>query len=343
MSLSIDLAERGLVPDVLIRWGIRNMLARNLAARHERPTEVADAQLRRFIAHMRSAPVAIHTDAANEQHYEVPPRFFELALGKRLKYSSAYYAPGVDDLDRAEEVMLGLSCKRAQLRDGLDILELGCGWGSLTLWMAEHFPNARITAVSNSAPQRRFIEGRAAKRGFNNVRVITTDMNALELPAGSFDRVVSVEMFEHMRNWPLLLGRIATWMRDDARMFLHIFTHREDTYPFEVDGQDDWLSKYFFTGGIMPGDALLYRFHDHLDVERHWRVDGRHYERTANAWLDNQDAHRAEIMRVFADTYGRDAQRWWHRWRLFFMACAELWGYDDGREWMVSHYRLKKR
>lgn len=343
MSLEIEIAERGLAPDAVIRQGIRRMLARNLAKRRARAVEVADTELRRFLAHMGSSPVAVHTDAANEQHYEVPPRFFELALGKRLKYSSAYFAPGEADLDHAEEAMLTLSCKRADLRDGLDILELGCGWGSLTLWMAEHYPHARITAVSNSAPQRKFIEARAAKRGFANVRVITTDMNELELPEAAFDRVVSVEMFEHMRNWPLLLSRIATWMRDDARMFLHIFTHREDTYPFEVDGQDDWLSKYFFTGGLMPGDSLIYRFHEHLVVDRHWRVDGRHYESTANCWLQNQDAHRAEILRVFRDTYGEYAPRWFHRWRLFFMACAELWGYDGGREWMVSHYRLKKR
>jgi cyclopropane-fatty-acyl-phospholipid synthase len=339
-----SLAEKGRLPDSAIRLGIRRLLARNLVDREGPSLEAQHAAFRRFVADMRRSPIAINTREANEQHYELPPAFFMLCLGPRLKYSSAYFDKGVRNLGRAEMRMLALTCERADLADEQHILELGCGWGSLTLWMAEKYPKATITAVSNSVPQREFILARAREKGFNNVTVLTRDMNRLSLPEASFDRVVSVEMFEHMRNWPKLLGRIAQWTRPGAQLFIHIFVHRDHAYPFEPGEKDDWMSRYFFTGGIMPSDHLLYRFQDHWNVQGHWRVDGRHYEKTANAWLANHDAHGDEIMELMRETYGKkDALMWYHRWRIFWMACAELWGYREGREWFVSHYRLARR
>jgi cyclopropane-fatty-acyl-phospholipid synthase len=237
--------------------------------------------------------------------------------------------------------MLALTCERAGLEDGQDILELGCGWGSLTLWMAERFPNSRITGVSNSKDQRAFILARAAERGLVNVDILTADMNTFAAP-GTYDRVVSVEMFEHMRNHRELLARIARWLRPGGALFVHIFTHRDFTYPFEVQDASDWMSRYFFTGGIMPADAYLTRFQDHLRLEDHWRVSGTHYQATAEAWLRNQDAHREEVLALFRSTHGAEAPLQSARWRIFFMACAELWGWRHGEEWFVSHYRFRK-
>jgi len=339
-----SLAEKGHLPDAMIRAGIRKLLARNLADREHPPLEAQHAALRRFVAELRKSPIAINTREANEQHYELPPAFFKLCLGPRLKYSSSYFDKGTRQLANAEERMLAMTCERADLANGQEILELGCGWGSLTLWMAEKYPKARITAVSNSAPQREFILQRAADNNLRNVEVLTCDMNQLSLDEGRFERVVSVEMFEHMRNWPKLLSRIAQWTRADARLFIHIFVHREHAYPFEPGEKDDWMSRYFFTGGIMPSDHLMHYFQEHWSIEGHWRVDGRHYEKTANAWLANQDRHREEIMTIMHATYGeKDALVWNNRWRMFWMACAELWGYRGGREWFVSHYRMARR
>jgi cyclopropane-fatty-acyl-phospholipid synthase len=287
--------------------------------------------------------VAIHTDAANRQHYELPPGFFEQCLGPRLKYSGCYYPTGGETLAQAEEAMLALYGERAQLADGQDILELGCGWGSLTLWMAQQYPNARITAVSNSAPQRRFIEAQCRARGLANVRVLTCDVNRLELPAEAFDRCVSIEMFEHMRNYATLLGRIGGWLRADGRLFVHIFCHRTLLYPFETEGGDNWMGRHFFTGGLMPAADTLLWFQDALRIEDRWLVDGTHYQLTANHWLANQDARRGEVMAILREAYGEAAAKlWFQRWRMFWMACAELFGYDHGREWMVAHYRFAK-
>jgi len=333
MSIAIELAERGLLPDALTRLGIRRLLDQRLAeerAAQPRPD---------FRQSLRDGPVAPVPEKANEQHYEVPAEFFVGALGRHLKYSSAYWPVGVDTLDEAEATMLALTCERAAIEDGQEILELGCGWGSLTLWMAEHYPNARITAVSNSASQREFILGRSP----GNVEVITADMNDFDIDR-QFDRVVSVEMFEHMRNYDELFRRVARWLRDDGKLFVHVFCHREHAYPFETEGDDNWMGRYFFTGGQMPSFDLFREVQDSLALDEAWEVNGTHYGKTSEAWLTNLDRRRADVMPVLERTYGREeARRWFHRWRMFFLACAELFNYRDGKEWLVGHYRFEKR
>ena len=343
MSL-IDLCERGFMPDALTRLGIRRLCERRLRDEHDGDLDRADARYRTLLAELRGSPIAIEVAAANEQHYEVPTRFFELCLGKRLKYSSCYYPVGNESLDEGEEAMLALYGERAELKDGQRILELGCGWGSLTLWMAERFPNSRITGVSNSRTQREHILGQAAARGLANVEIITTDVNRLDLAADTFDRCVSIEMFEHMRNYDTLLGNIARWLKPGGKLFVHIFCHRSLMYPFETEGSDNWMGRYFFTGGLMPSADTLLHFQNALRIEQRWVLSGIHYEKTANHWLENQDRHAEEVHRVLAEAYGaKDAAVWAQRWRMFWMACAELFGYAGGSEWGVAHYRFVKR
>jgi cyclopropane-fatty-acyl-phospholipid synthase len=338
----LGLAERGLLPDALLRRGIRRLCAQRLA---EERAGGPDAQAMRFadrLEGLRHSPVAIHTDAANAQHYELPPAFFGHCLGPRLKYSCCYYPRGDETLADAEEAMLALYGERAELADGQDILELGCGWGSLTLWMAERYPRARIVAVSNSHGQRRHIELQCRLRGLDNVQVLTHDANTLVLEPARFDRCVSVEMFEHMRNYRTLLRRIAGWLRPDGKLFVHIFAHRTLMYPFETAGADNWMGRHFFTGGLMPAADTLLWFQRDLAIEQRWLVDGTHYRRTADHWLERQDARRDAVLDVLTQTYGQHAQLWFQRWRMFWMACAELFGYDGGREWMVAHYRFAR-
>jgi cyclopropane-fatty-acyl-phospholipid synthase len=339
-SVAIDLCERGLVPDPLMRFGMRRLMATRLREESADRGEHEFDRYRRCLAELRQSPVAVETGRANEQHYEVPAAFFQQVLGPNLKYSCCLWEPGVATLAEAEERMLALTCARAGLADGQDVLELGCGWGSLTLWMARRYPASRITAVSNSASQREFIMNCARERGLGNVRVLTADANHFDT-AERFDRVVSVEMFEHMRNYAVLMERISRWLRAEGRLFVHIFCHRRLMYPFTTEREDDWMGRHFFTGGLMPSEHTLLYFQQHLRLEEQWRVAGSHYERTANAWLARADERRAAVMAALVEAYGAAAApRWFHRWRMFFMACAELFGYRDGTEWMVAHYRF---
>jgi cyclopropane-fatty-acyl-phospholipid synthase len=343
-NLGLKLAEQGVFPDAAIRQGIRHLLKRRLVEMGPRDAQSAALKETRFIEELRRGPIALVPDTANQQHYEVPVEFFRQVLGPHLKYSSAFWPAGTATLDQAEAAGLRESCLHADLRNGQTILELGCGWGSLTLWMATRFPNSRITAVSNSTSQRAYIEAQARALGVENrLEVVTRDMNSFETRPGQFDRVVSVEMFEHMRNWPALFERVRRWLTADGKFFLHVFAHRAIPYLFEDRGTDDWMSRHFFSGGMMPSDGLPLTCQNHLSCVGRWRWEGTHYEKTANAWLANMDAARERIWPVMEHTYGpAQAGVWWMRWRMFFMACAELFGFEDGQQWWVSHYLFEK-
>jgi len=342
MSLALSWVEQGYVPDAVVRRGIRRLCEQRLKDVEAFDVEAAARRTEDFVRLMDSSPIALVPELANAQHYEVPAEFFAHVLGPHRKYSSAWWPSGVTDLAAAEAAALEATCARAGLEDGQEILELGCGWGSLTLFMAARYPKSRISAVSNSVSQRAYIEEEARRRRLANVRVITDDMNTFR-PQGKFDRVVSVEMFEHLRNWRSMLGRVGAWLKPHGRFFLHVFCHRSVPYAFQDLDASDWMSRHFFSGGMMPSDELAARFQRELRLVSRWRWDGTHYERTANAWLANMDANRAALWAILERTYGaQDAELWWNRWRIFFMACAELFGYRTGQEWWVGHYLFER-
>jgi len=342
-KIAVDWVEQGLMPDRLVRAGIRRLLRERLTEIRATDTVEAASRCAAFFEQIATAPIAVTPDLANAQHYEIPAAFFAEVLGLHRKYSSCWWPEGVVTLDAAEEAALAATCERADLADGQDILELGCGWGSLTLWMAARYPRARITAVSNSHSQRIYIQAEAARRQLQNLVVVTHDMNNFACRE-KFDRIVSVEMFEHMRNWPGLFERVAGWLQPRGRFFMHVFAHRSIPYLFVERDASDWMSRYFFAGGMMPSDDLALHCQDHLRMVRRWRWDGTHYQRTANAWLDNLDARRAIVRPILEQTYGSEhAAQWLQRWRVFFMSCAEMFGYDRGQQWWVSHYLFERR
>jgi cyclopropane-fatty-acyl-phospholipid synthase len=337
LSTSLQAFEGAALPDPVRKAAIQVLVS---GARKQAAAAGPDADAA-FALQMSERPIAEHTGAANEQHYEVPAAFFQACLGPHLKYSSCLYAPG-ETLGQAEDRALVETALHADLQDGQTILELGCGWGSLSLWMAREFPKARITSVSNSASQGEYIRGRAAAEGLANLTVVTADMNDFTPPdAGKYDRVVSVEMFEHMANWRALLGRVKTWLKPDGRLFIHIFTHKTGPYRFDVEDEADWIAQHFFAGGVMPSHNLMRQFPDLFTIEEDWRWSGAHYEKTALHWLENYDRNIAQIRPVLRQVYGDKAVLWHRRWRLFFLATAGLFGHRGGAEWGVSHYRLK--
>ncbi len=341
-GLALRLAEAGVFPDFALRLGTRQLLQRRLRDSVNGNSEVSRREQQALRDRLSAGPIAIATSSANAQHYEVSAPFFELVLGPWLKYSCCYWESGAVDLASAEEAMLELTATRAKVVDGMRILDLGCGWGSFSLWAAQRFPNARILAVSNSGPQRAFIERRASERGLGNLRVETCDINDFN-PQERFDRVVSIEMMEHVRNHRALFERVASWLAPGGSAFAHIFCHRSHAYTYETEDASDWMAKNFFTGGMMPSESLFQQYQDDLALREQWRVDGLHYHKTCDAWLANLDRHRDSAMRILHDSYGEDGGRWLRRWRLFFIACSELFAYRAGTEWFVSHYRWERR
>ena len=342
IKVLINLAEKGFLPDLLIRLGIKRLCGQRLSESNTLGLEALENSHQQWIDLLTESPVAIVPEKANEQHYEVPPKFFELVLGANLKYSSGYWSKEVFSLDESELEMLKITCERAGLVDGQDILELGCGWGSLTCFMAQKFPNSKITAVSNSKDQRNFIQQKNDKLNLQNIKVFTADMNDFSTDE-KFDRVISIEMFEHMRNYDELLKRIDGWLKQNGKLFVHIFSHKEVAYPFEDKGDGDWMAREFFSGGQMPSHRLLMSFPDRMKIEKDWRVSGTHYEKTSLAWLRKMDTNKIEVLELFKTTYGeKDANVWFQRWRIFFMSCEVLFGFNEGSEWGVSHYLFEK-
>jgi cyclopropane-fatty-acyl-phospholipid synthase len=341
-SLGIEASERGLVPDAMTRWAIRRLCQRRLDDLTDSLRQRTNPSIAALQQSLRHGPIALETDAANRQHYELPPKFFELVLGARRKYSCCYFEGAHSTLEDAENAALEITCQRAQIVDGQSILDLGCGWGALSLWMAERYRSSHIVAVSNSASQRTYIESLAGARGLTNLQVLTADINDFCPSRMTFDRVVSVEMFEHLRNYQLLLQRISDWLKPGGSLFVHVFCNRRHTYAFETNGSSNWMGRHFFTGGIMPAAGLLTQFSDRLTITEQFSWNGDHYRRTAEGWLANLDLRQREILSVLKSTYGKaDARRWLNRWRIFFLAVAELFAFGGGNEWYVSHYLLR--
>lgn len=339
-GLSFRALDAGLVPTPVLHAACRARVAKRLRTERRGTPEERSDRFRALVAELRAGEVATHTTEANAQHYEVPTAFYRGVLGPRLKYSSCFWPEGVDDLAAAEEAMLALTAERAGLADGQRILDMGCGWGSVTLWAAERFPGAEVVAVSNSRTQREHIEKEAAERGLGNVHVVTADVRTFA-PAdhgegASFDRVVSVEMLEHVRNHAVLFGRVASWLEDDGRFFTHVFSGRDVCFRYDADDRRDWMARHFFSGGLMPRDDLFLHLQDDLAVVDHWFLGGTHYERTAQAWLANLEERWDELDALL----GKVAVR---RWRAFFAGCQALFGHDGGEAFGVSHHLFRPR
>lgn len=335
--------ERDMTPDYLIRIGIRELLKEKIKFENSFSPEARKEKLISFIRELKKSPIAISIDKANEQHYEVPTEFFKLVMGDYMKYSCCMWDKDTKTLTQAEKKMLDLTIEKAQIKNGDNVLELGCGWGSLSLYIAGKFPQSNLTVVSNSKTQKEYIDSEAQKRNLKNLEVITCDMNEFYINK-KFNRVISVEMFEHMRNYEKLLKKISGFMVKGATLFVHIFTHKEFAYYYDTEDEMDWIAKHFFTGGIMPSDNLLLYFQDDLKIENHWVINGRHYQKTAEAWLFNMKRNKNQVMKILEKTYGKgESKKWWVYWKVFFMACAELWGYNNGNEWLVSHYLFEKK
>ena len=337
-----SLLQKDIIPDGMIRMGIRQLLKGRL--RNERIKDEIKLYEHKLslVEDLKNSPVALNTMEANEQHYEVPARFFEIVLGPWLKYSSGFWFEDTLSLRQSEEDMLIMSLERAGIQNGMEVLDLGCGWGSFTLYAAENFPGASFTAVSNSASQKAFILNKASERGLTNIDVITADINDFDSDK-QFDRIVSVEMFEHVRNYQVLFDRVHGWLKDEGQIFIHIFAHKTHAYKFEAKNEGDWMARHFFTGGMMPSDDLFYFFTDKFESKNHWKVNGQNYAKTLEAWLERMDDNREEIMELFRETYKDEAVKFWAYWRIFFMACAETFDYKNGTEWGVSHYLFQKK
>jgi cyclopropane-fatty-acyl-phospholipid synthase len=342
MSWAIDLAERRVLPDPVVRAGMRRLLGQRLRQERREDSRRNGQSTQAFADRMQSEPVAVATADANEQHYELPSEFFATVLGPYLKYSSCFWSEDARSLADAEERMLEMTCRRAGVEDGMDILDLGCGWGSFSIWVARHYPRCRVLAVSNSRTQAEFIQVRCATEGLDRLEVVTADMNDFGTER-KFDRVVSVEMFEHMRNWALLFERVAGWLRPEGAFFQHVFCHKRYAYLYRDEGTADWMARHFFTGGIMPSQDLPLRYTDHLEVVDQWRVGGLHYSLTLEAWLAEMDRNRDRLLPIFSRTYGENSELWFARWRMFFMACSELFRYRGGDEWFVAHTLMRPR
>ena len=341
-SLEDSVLASGLVPDRLLRRVILSRV-KGLERNFDRLTpEEQAAREAAVVAEFESGAIAVNADDANRQHYDLPPEFFESVLGPRRKYSCCYWGGGIAGLAQAEEAMLELTAERTGLGDGQDILDLGCGWGSLSLWAAERYPHSHVLAMSNSHTQRRFIEELREEKGLGNLEVVTAEVGEFA-PQRRFDRVVSIEMFEHVRNHRALMQRVAGWLRPEGRLFVHVFCHRRHLYAFEPDAGGGWMTRHFFSGGIMPSSDYLPRYQDDLNLLDRWEVNGRHYALTLRSWLENLDRHRNEVLPLLAATYGHDRARlWFAYWRIFFMACEETFALDSGRAYFVAHYLFSK-
>lgn len=339
----ISLIEHGWVPDSITRFGIRRLLKRRLKSISQTDSCARDQHQQQLLKLFSAGPVALVPEKANEQHYEVPAGLFQLMLGPRWKYSCCWWPTGVDSLADAEEAALAETCRRAEIADSMNVLELGCGWGSLTFWLLEQYPHATITAVSNSWSQRDHILKRAHERGVaDRLNLVTCDMNDFQTEE-EFDRVVSIEMFEHMRNLKLLMARIAAWLKPEGKLFVHIFCHRELAYEFQDNGESDWMARNFFAGGMMPSRQLLSHFQERLVLRNEWTWEGQHYQRTAEAWLAKLDHNREPALKELTEAYGAEhAEVWIQRWRMFYLSCSELFGYRQGSEWFVGHYLFER-